>query len=91
IPHLYYKYYVFTYATGLSAGIAMASKIGAGDTKARDAYLGMLQGGSSRPPLDLLKGAGVDLTKPAAIEEAARVMDAALTEMEKTLAAGDSK
>ncbi|MEZ4297984.1 MAG: oligoendopeptidase F [Polyangiaceae bacterium] len=91
IPHLYYKYYVFTYATGLSAGIAMASKIGAGDTAARDAYLGMLKGGSSRPPLDLLKGAGVDLTKPAAIEEAARVMDAALTEMEKTLAAGDSK
>jgi oligoendopeptidase F len=86
IPHIYYKYYVFTYATGLSAGIALASKISAGDTKARDAYLGMLAGGSSKPPLDLLKGAGVDLTKPTAIEDAARVMDATLAEMEKILA-----
>jgi oligoendopeptidase F len=86
IPHFYYKYYVFTYATGFSAGIALASRVRAGDTKARDAYLGMLSSGSSKPPLDLLKGAGVDLTKPTVIESAAHVMEETIVEMERILA-----
>lgn len=86
IPHFYYKYYVFSYATGLSSGIALASAIKGGDQKARDAYLGMLKAGSSKPPLELLKDAGVDLSKPTAIENAAKVMDDAITEMEKILA-----
>lgn len=86
IPHFYYKYYVFTYATGLSAGIALASRVKAGDTKARDAYLAMLSSGSSKPPLELLKAAGVDLTKPTVIEAAARVMDETISEMERILA-----
>jgi oligoendopeptidase F len=86
IPHFYYKYYVFTYATGLSVGIDLASKVKAGDVKARDAYLGMLSGGSSKPPLTLLKGAGVDLTRPTVIENAAKVMEETLAEMERLLA-----
>jgi oligoendopeptidase F len=85
IPHFYYKYYVYVYATGLSSGLALAEKIGAGDERARDAYLTMLKSGSSRPPLDLLKGAGVDLTRPDAIEAATRVLDRTVTEMEKLL------
>ncbi|MEW5853663.1 MAG: oligoendopeptidase F [Myxococcota bacterium] len=87
IPHFYYKYYVFAYANGLSAGIALAEKIQTGKPAARDAYLGMLKGGSSKPPLDLLKGAGVDLTRPDAVEAAARLMDKTLAELEKLLAA----
>lgn len=86
IPHFYYKYYVFVYATGFSAGIALATKVETEGPKARDAYLGMLQAGCSKPPLDLLKEAGVDLTKPGVVEAAATVMDATLTEMEKILA-----
>ena len=91
IPHFYYKYYVFVYATGLSSGLALATKVGAGDAKARDAYLGMLKGGSSKPPLELLKGAGADLTKPDVIEAAAKLLDSTVTEMEKLLAAGGAK
>jgi len=86
IPHFYYKYYVFSYATGLSSGIALAQGVSEKGASARDAYLGMLKGGSSRPPLELLKSAGVDLTRPDAIEQAARLMDKTLTQMEEILA-----
>lgn len=86
IPHLYYKFYVFSYATGLSSGIALAERIQAGGEPARQAYLAMLSGGSSRPPLELLKGAGVDLTRPEPIEAATREMDRILTEMEQIVA-----
>ncbi|MFH1680435.1 MAG: oligoendopeptidase F [Candidatus Eisenbacteria bacterium] len=85
IGHFYYKFYMYAYATGLSSGIALAEKIQSGDPAAREAYLGMLRAGSSRPPLDLLRGAGVDLTKPEAVEAAARLMDRTITEMEKLL------
>ncbi len=85
IPHFYYKYYVFTYATGLSSGIALAERIQSGGTAARDAYLGMLKGGSSKPPLQLLKDAGVDLTKPQAFEAAAKLLNRTLTELEAVL------
>ncbi|MHB8877559.1 MAG: oligoendopeptidase F [Myxococcaceae bacterium] len=87
IPHLYYKYYVYAYATGLSSGIALAERVQSGKPEARDAYLGMLKGGASKPPLELLKGAGVDLTRPEAVEAAARLMDRTLAEMEKLVAA----
>ncbi|MEK7705495.1 MAG: oligoendopeptidase F [Myxococcota bacterium] len=81
IPHFYYKYYMYAYANGLSAGIALAERIQTrGEPAARD-YLGMLKGGSSQPPLELLKGAGVDLTKPAAVEAAARLMQKTLDTM----------
>ncbi|HEY3452718.1 MAG TPA: oligoendopeptidase F [Myxococcales bacterium] len=86
IPHFYYKYYVFVYATGLCSGLALAEKVGKGDAKARDAYLGMLKGGSSKPPLELLKGAGADLTRPDVIEAAAKLLDSTVAEMEKLAA-----
>jgi len=86
IPHFYYKYYVFAYANGLSAGIALAERVQKGGVPARDAYLGMLKGGSSKPPLELLRGAGVDLTRPDAVEAAAHLMDSTLAEMETLLA-----
>ncbi|MBN2361550.1 MAG: oligoendopeptidase F [Deltaproteobacteria bacterium] len=85
IPHLYYKYYVYSYATGLSSGIAIAERVQQQGAPARDAYLGMLKGGTSKPPLELLRGAGVDLAKPQAIEAAARLLDGTLAEMESIL------
>ncbi|MGI5862168.1 MAG: oligoendopeptidase F [Myxococcales bacterium] len=88
VPHFYYKYYMYSYATGLSSGIALAEKVQTGGKKAREAYIGMLKAGSSKPPVELLKDAGVDLTKPEAIEAAARLMDRTLAEMEKLLAQG---
>ncbi|MCU0304348.1 MAG: oligoendopeptidase F family protein [Thermoanaerobaculales bacterium] len=87
IPHFYYKYYVFTYATGLASGAAIAERVASGDPAARDAYLGMLAGGCSKPPLDLLAGAGVDLTRPDAIAAALDLFDRTLTELEGILLA----
>jgi len=88
IPHFYYKYYVFVYATGLSSGLALAEKVGDPKTReaAREAYLGMLRSGCSKPPLEALKAAGVDLTRPDAIAGAARLLDETVTEMERLLA-----
>jgi oligoendopeptidase F len=86
VPHFYYKYYLYSYATGMTSGIALAQRIKAGGEPARDAYLGMLKGGCSKPPLDLLKAAGVDLTRPEPIEQAAKLLDETLTEMERIVA-----
>jgi len=85
IPHFYYKYYVFTYATGLSSGIAFADKIVKEGQPARDAYLGMLKGGNSKPPLVLLKEAGLDLTKPVAIESALKLFDKTIDQLDELL------
>ena len=86
ISHFYYKYYMFTYATGLSSGIALAERIRSLGEPARAAYLGMLAGGASKPPLDLLRDAGVDLTRPEAVEAATRLLDETLGKMEVLLA-----
>jgi oligoendopeptidase F len=81
IPHFYYKYYVFSYATGLSAGIALAERVQSRDADKRNAYLGLLSAGSSKPPLDLLRDAGVDLSTPETIESATRLMAKIIDEM----------
>ncbi|MCB9259007.1 MAG: oligoendopeptidase F [Ignavibacteriales bacterium] len=85
IPHFYYKYYVFTYANGLSAGIAFAEKITKEGKTAQDAYLGMLKGGGSKPPLELLKNAGLDMTKPDAIISALNLFDKTVDELDQLL------
>jgi oligoendopeptidase F len=89
IPHFYYKYYVFVYATGMSSGIALAEKVADGGPAAVEAYLGMLGGGNSKPPLELLGGAGVDLTKPDAIAAALELFDRTVTELEELLLGQD--
>lgn len=81
IPHFYYKYYVYSYATGLSCGIAIAERIEQLGQPAVDDYLQMLGGGCSAPALDLLRGAGVDLSRPDAIEAALRRFDRTLSEL----------
>ncbi|MBK9471024.1 MAG: oligoendopeptidase F [bacterium] len=85
IPHFYYKYYVYSYATGLSCGIAIAENVKANGQPAVDGYLQMLAGGCSEPPLDLLKKAGVDLTKPDAINSALARFDRIVGELAELL------
>ena len=82
IPHFYYDYYVFQYATGYSAAIALSRKILAeGDSAVRD-YLSFLSGGCSKSPIDLLKGAGVDMTTSQPVEQALQLFGELLDEME---------
>jgi oligoendopeptidase F len=86
IPHFYYKYYVWSYATGLASGIDISQRVRTQGAPAVDAYLGMLKGGSSAPPVELLKKAGVDLTKPDAIQAAMKEFERTLGEVEKLIA-----
>jgi oligoendopeptidase F len=85
IPHLYYKYYVFVYATGMSSGIAIAERISGGEAGAAEALLEMLSGGNSKPPLELLEGAGIDLTRPDAIASALELFDRTVAQLEELL------
>jgi len=85
IPHFYFKYYVYSYATGLSSGIAIADRVKTLGEPAADAFLAMLEGGASAPPLELLAGAGVDLTKPDALEAAMKTFEKTLNEVEKLM------
>ncbi|MBQ4600751.1 MAG: oligoendopeptidase F [Oscillospiraceae bacterium] len=82
IPHFYYNYYVFQYATGYSAAIALSRKLLAEGQSAVDAYLGFLSGGCSKSPIELLKGAGVDMTGPEPVEQALELFGELLDEME---------
>lgn len=82
IPHFYYNYYVFQYATGYSAAIALSRKIlEEGESAVKD-YIGFLSGGCSKSPIDLLKGAGVDMTSPAPVNQALELFGKLLDEME---------
>lgn len=85
VPHFYYKYYVWSYATGLSSGIAISDRVRQLGAPAVDGYLQMLKGGCSQPPIDLLKKAGVDLTSPQPIEAAMHAFEQTLNEVEKLL------
>ena len=83
IPHFYYNYYVFQYATGYSAAIALSRKIlKEGEPAVKD-YLNFLSGGCSKSPIDLLKGAGVDMTTPEPVNQALQLFDELLDEMEE--------
>ena len=82
IPHFYYNYYVFQYATGYAAAIALSRKILAEGKPAVDRYLGFLSGGCSKTPIDLLKGAGVDMTSPEPVNTALALFGELLDEME---------
>ncbi len=83
IPHFYYNYYVFQYATGYSAAIALSRRIlKEGESAVRD-YIGFLSGGCSRSPIDLLKGAGVDMTSPEPVNQALQLFGELLDEMEQ--------
>ena len=70
IPHFYFGFYVYKYATGISAAYALANKVLSGGEKELSAYLNFLKSGGSQFPIDLLKDAGVDMSSPEPIETA---------------------
>ena len=83
IPHFYYNYYVFQYATGYSAAIALSQQILSEGESAVKRYLEFLSGGCSKSPVDLLKGAGVDMSTPAPVNQALELFGKLLDEMEE--------
>ncbi len=86
IPHFYYNYYVYQYATGYSAAIALSRRIlREGESAVKD-YLSFLSGGCSKDPTDLLKMAGVDMASPEPIQNALNLFDSLLDEMEALMA-----
>lgn len=84
IPHFYYCFYVYQYATGFAAAIALSQRILNGGIPERDDYLNFLKGGSSKPPIDLLRGAGVDMMSTLPIENALAQFDTMIDEMANT-------
>ncbi len=83
IPHFYYDYYVYQYATGFSAAIALSQRIlNEGETAVRD-YIGFLSGGCSADPITLLRGAGVDMMDTKAVEDALKMFSSLLDEMDQ--------
>ena len=70
IPHFYYDFYVYKYATGMSAALVLAKNLLSGDAAKREAYLNFLRAGDSKDVLDIMKDAGVDLSTPAPVAAA---------------------
>jgi oligoendopeptidase F len=89
IPHFYYNFYVYQYATSMIASTSLAravrEEMKAGKTTRRDAYLKMLSSGSSKYAIDLLKDAGVDMTTSAPFDAAIAEMNDTIDEMERIL------
>ena len=86
IPHFYTPFYVYQYATGFSAAVAIASMIRKEGQPAVDRYMKFLSSGGSDYPIELLKIAGVDMSKPDAIKTGLDVFAGLLDEMEELLA-----
>jgi oligoendopeptidase F len=85
IPHFYRAFYVYKYATGLSAAIALAERVGGGGTSELNDYLGFLKGGCSKYPLDLLRGAGVDMERPEPVDTALDYFERLVGELDELL------
>lgn len=86
IPHFYYNYYVFQYATGFAAASALADKIVNGTEQDKTDYLNYLRAGSSDYPLDVIAKAGVDMTSSDYLNAAFAVFEKRLTELEALVA-----
>ncbi|MBR2694269.1 MAG: hypothetical protein IKE69_08640 [Thermoguttaceae bacterium] len=82
IPHFYRGFYVYKYATGMSAAIALARRVRRGGEAERLDYFKMLEGGCNAPPLELLRRAGVDMLQPTAVDEAMRYFEELLDRFE---------
>jgi oligoendopeptidase F len=82
IPHFYYNFYVYQYATGLSAALALSKQIMNEGKPAIDRYLTFLSSGSSKSSIDLLRGAGVDMASPEPIQAAMDEFEHLLDELE---------
>jgi oligoendopeptidase F len=85
IPHFYYNFYVYQYATGVSAACALVQQILKEGAPAVDRYLKFLSSGSSNYSIELLKKAGVDMTSPEPVRQALQLFNSHLTQMEELL------
>lgn len=83
IPHFYYNFYVYQYATGFAAATALANKVVHGTDKERDAYINFLKSGSSDYPTEIMKRAGVDMTKADYLRDTFDTFEKRLNEFEK--------
>ena len=85
IPHFYHAFYVYKYATGISAAVALSQRVVSGDSGSMDPYLNFLRSGGSRFPLETLKAAGVDMATRAPIESTLKLFERRLAELEELL------
>ena len=86
IPHFYYNFYVYKYATGMSAALQLAANLRSGDEEKRKAYLGFLSAGSTKDVLDIMRDAGVDLETPAPVDAALKYFGSLVERMKKEFA-----
>jgi oligoendopeptidase F len=82
VPHFYFNFYVYKYATGIAAALALASQILTEGQPAVERYLAFLRAGSSQQSLALLQQAGVDMTTPQPIEQALVLFDSLVDQLE---------
>jgi oligoendopeptidase F len=85
IPHFYHAFYVYKYATGISAAVALAERVLAHEPGSVESYLGFLKSGGSKFPLETLQSAGVDMTTAAPIVSTLRLFERRLSELEALL------
>jgi oligoendopeptidase F len=85
IPHFYRAFYVYKYATGISAALALAERVLAGGEKEREDYFGFLKSGGSRFPIESLRAAGVDMSSPGPVEAACKIFSRLVDELEGLL------
>jgi oligoendopeptidase F len=85
IPHFYRAFYVYKYATGISASLALAERVLSGGEKEREDYFAFLKSGGSRFPIESLKVAGVDMSSPQPVQSACRSFERLVGELEKLL------
>jgi oligoendopeptidase F len=86
IPHFYYDFYVYQYATSFTASLALADAVRTGGPATRDRYLRFISAGGSKYPIDLLKDAGVDMTTDQPLDATMAAMSHVMDEMEAILA-----
>jgi oligoendopeptidase F len=86
IPHFYHAFYVYKYATGISAAVALSQRVLSGEPGSVEAYLNFLRSGGALFPLDALKVAGVDMTTSAPIASTLDLFERRLAELERWLA-----
>ena len=83
IPHFYNAFYVYKYATGISAALALAKKVTEGTKKDLDDYFNFLKSGGSRYPIEALKVGGVDMQSPKPVQDALDVFEGLVNQIEK--------
>src|SRR3954467_7652634 len=85
IPHFYHAFYVYKYATGLSAAIALSERVASGGKCELDDYLTFLKGGCSKYPLELLRDAGVDMETPQPVDAAMKRFESLVSELDELI------